>query len=127
LTGVPDQIHQVIVNILLNAVDAVNHLENPKVTVRTWKEEDVVKLSITDNGKGINKDEQIHNFEPFYTTKEVGKGTGLGLSVSHGIISEMGGKITVHSTEGKGTTFSISLEKEPENALMKSPFKKSRP
>ncbi len=111
LTGVPDQMHQVAVNILLNAVDATNHLKDQKVTVKTWSEEDSVKLSIADNGKGIKKENQAHIFEPFFTTKEVGKGTGLGLSVSHGIITEMGGRITVNSKDGKGTTFTIILAK----------------
>src|SRR5699024_3460558 len=58
LSGVPDQIHQVIVNILLNAVDAANSLKNPEVGVKTWKEHGEVKLSIIDNGKGIKKEDQ---------------------------------------------------------------------
>ncbi|HLR76795.1 MAG TPA: ATP-binding protein, partial [Balneolaceae bacterium] len=84
-------------------------LKNPEVGVKTWKEHGEVKLSIIDNGKGIKKEDQKHIFEPFFTTKEVGKGTGLGLSVSHGIIAEMGGRIAVDSTEGRGTTFTIIL------------------
>lgn len=78
LTGVPDQIHQVIVNILLNAVDAMSHLRNPRIEVCTWYEGKQVKLTIADNGKGIKKENIDHIFDPFYTTKEVGKGTGLG-------------------------------------------------
>jgi len=115
LRGVPDQMHQVIVNILLNAVDAMAGVEKPKITIKTWRDQNLVKLSITDVGTGIPEEAQNHIFEPFYTTKEVGKGTGLGLSVSHGIITKMGGHIRVFSSEGKGTTFTIILSVNNKN------------
>lgn len=68
-----------------------------------------VEVWLKDNGPGIDKDIQDKLFEPFFTTKKSGKGTGLGLSVSYGIIKEHNGKILIHSTPGKGTTFVIVL------------------
>ncbi len=109
ITCVPDQIHQVLVNLLLNAVDAMQETENPRVTITTGRENSSVRLEIADNGKGIKEEHQSHIFEPFFTTKEVGSGTGLGLSVSHGIITKMDGNIWVESTLGEGATFIIEL------------------
>lgn len=109
LTGVRDQMHQVIVNLLLNAVDAVEQEENPTITISSSHQTESVQLAIADNGKGITKKDIEHIFDPFFTTKEVGKGTGLGLSVTHGIITKLGGRINVESTEGEGATFIIHL------------------
>ncbi len=112
IEGVPDHIHQVIVNLLMNAVDAMQSVKNPRVTIKTWEEQGEVKISIRDVGQGIPEKDIKRIFEPFYTTKDVGSGTGLGLSVSHGIISKMGGAIEVDSDYGEGTTFVISLPLE---------------
>lgn len=106
---VPDQIHQVIVNLLLNAVDAMEGEESPKVTIVTESQENSARLTISDIGKGIKEEHKSRIFEPFFTTKDVGSGTGLGLSVSHGIINKIGGSIQVESTYGEGTTFIIQL------------------
>jgi len=110
--GVPDHIHQVVVNILLNAVDAMKGMKNAKIDITTWQEENFTKIAIEDIGEGIPDRELNRIFEPFFTTKEVGSGTGLGLSVSHGIITKMGGTIEVESEEGEGTTFILSLPQE---------------
>lgn len=106
---VPDQIHQVLVNLLLNAVDAMEEEENPKVTIVTEEQGGMAKLTVSDIGKGIKEEHKTRIFEPFFTTKEVGSGTGLGLSVSHGIINKIGGSIQVESDYGEGTTFIIKL------------------
>lgn len=106
---VPDQIHQVLVNLLLNAVDAMEGEENPKITIVTEPEENSARLTVSDTGEGIKEEHKSRIFEPFFTTKEVGSGTGLGLSVSHGIINKIGGSIKVESTYGEGTTFIIQL------------------
>lgn len=106
---VPDQIHQVLVNLLLNAVDAMEDEEDPKVTIVTEPQENNARLTVSDTGKGIKEEHKSRIFEPFFTTKEVGSGTGLGLSVSHGIINKIGGSIKVESTYGEGTTFIIQL------------------
>lgn len=109
ITCVPDQIHQVLVNLLLNAVDAMEEVPNPRITIATERKGDHILLSVTDIGKGIKEEHQSRIFEPFFTTKEVGSGTGLGLAVSHGIINKMGGSIWVESEYGEGTTFFITL------------------
>lgn len=109
ISSVPDQIHQVLVNLLLNAVDAMKGVKDPRVIIHTKKKENVVELSIADVGKGIKEEHKSRIFEPFFTTKDVGSGTGLGLSVSHGIINKMNGSIRVESTYGEGTTFFIQL------------------
>ncbi|WP_372633348.1 nitrogen regulation protein NR(II) [Fodinibius sp.] len=109
ISCVPDQIHQVLVNLLLNAVDAMKETANPKVTISTLKQQNNIKLTVADVGIGIKEENQPRIFEPFFTTKDVGRGTGLGLSVSHGIINKMGGAIHAESEYGKGTTFIIKL------------------
>jgi PAS domain S-box-containing protein len=112
ISCVPDQIHQVLVNLLLNAVDAMQDVDQPRITVSTVQENGQVKLTVSDIGQGIKEKNKSHIFEPFFTTKEVGTGTGLGLSVSHGIINKMGGFIDVESQFGEGATFIITLPTE---------------
>lgn len=109
ISCVPDQIHQVLVNLLLNAVDAMKDTAKPKIIISTIKQQNNIKLMVADIGKGIKKEDQSRIFEPFYTTKDVGQGTGLGLSVSHGILNKMGGSIRVESEYGEGATFIIKL------------------
>jgi PAS domain S-box-containing protein len=109
ISCVPDQIHQVLVNLLLNAVDAMEGVGDPKVTISTESHDGNIKIKVSDVGKGIKEEYKSRIFEPFFTTKEVGSGTGLGLSVSHGIITQMNGSIWVDSEEDKGTTFTIKL------------------
>lgn len=101
------QINQVLMNILINAVQAITN--EGKITIRTRTENEGVKLSISDTGAGISEEVKKRMFEPFFTTKEVGKGTGLGLSISMGIIEKHLGKISIESEVGKGTTFHIWL------------------
>ena len=110
---VADQIQQVFVNILLNAVDAICEPDNPKqenqIFCQTSKTDDHVIISCTDSGTGIAEDNIAKIFEPFFTTKKEGKGTGLGLWVSYGIIKSFQGDLKVKSAPGEGTTFTISL------------------
>ncbi len=117
LSLVPDQVEQVFINIIINAVDAVNTavIEQParykfkEITVTSIIKDDNVVVTIHDTGKGISEDTLPKIFEPFFTTKKVGEGTGLGLWVSYGIIKSFQGTISVESDEGNGTTFTISL------------------
>ncbi|MBN9288450.1 MAG: hypothetical protein BGO43_05645 [Gammaproteobacteria bacterium 39-13] len=103
----PGQINQVIMNILVNASQAIEG--KGLITIKTLQSNSEVCILISDTGSGISE-ENIHAiFEPFFTTKPVGIGTGLGLSVSYGIIQKHGGKIEVHSELGLGTTFEIFL------------------
>ena len=108
LSLVPDQISQVFINILLNAVDA---LKGKKGTITAEVERDggMVKITISDDGCGILPENMPKVFEPFFTTKQVGEGTGLGLWVSYGIVRSFRGDLSVDSTWGKGTTFTMSL------------------
>ena len=101
------QIQQAIIALATNAIDAMP--DGGTLTFRTLSKNNRVVIEIQDTGIGIAPEEVSKIFEPFYTTKEVGKGTGLGLSVCYGIITEHGGRVSVRSNVGSGTTFSIFL------------------
>lgn len=102
------QLQQVFLNIINNAIDAVQN--EGCISIRVYpKESTQVAVAIEDNGSGIPKDKLKQIFEPFYTTKEKGKGTGLGLSITYGIVKKLGGEITVQSEINKGTIFTIAL------------------
>jgi two-component system, NtrC family, sensor kinase len=110
----PGQLNQVFMNILVNAIDALEektHLLQPEILIKTSVlNNDSAVISIIDNGMGINETVQSQLFNPFFTTKEVGKGTGLGLSISYQIITELHkGKLECHSTPGNGAEFIITI------------------
>lgn len=118
LTLVPDQISQVFINVLLNAVDAMAGAKGT-ITTNFERDEEFVRVTITDEGHGIIPEHLPKIFEPFFTTKTVGEGTGLGLWVSYGIVKSFRGDIVVDSVPGQGTSFSILLPlnaKEYQNA-----------
>jgi signal transduction histidine kinase len=104
---VPDQLLQVFVNILINALDAIEG--EGKIEVKTYLEKNFICIDIKDNGCGMSPEVINKIFDPFYTTKSVGKGTGLGLSVSYGIIKKLNGNIIVKSKLNEGSTFTIKL------------------
>lgn len=110
------QIQQVILNIIKNAIEAMDEVDvhNRKILIKVQKQQkNTVIITITDNGNGIHQ-EHLHSiFDPFYTTKE--KGTGVGLSISNTIIKAHGGSISVLSEINQGTTFSIEL---PQHGLV---------
>ncbi|QAZ68361.1 sensor histidine kinase [Solidesulfovibrio carbinolicus] len=103
------QLQQVFLNILDNAIDAID--KNGTITIATRKLPDTpeVEIAIADTGNGIPRETLEKIFDPFFTTKKVGEGTGLGLTISYSIIEKLGGRIQVASEEGKGTTFRITL------------------
>jgi signal transduction histidine kinase len=107
----PDKLHQVIVNLLVNAFDAMKE-GGDSIWITTSANASSVSINVTDNGGGMNPEVLDKIFEPFFTTKDIGKGTGLGLSVSHGIINSMNGSLNVNSTPGEGATFLIEIPKE---------------
>lgn len=104
---VPDQLLQVFINILFNALDAING--NGIIEVTSTHDKENVYIKIIDNGIGMDKETLGKIFDPFFTTKEVGKGTGLGLSVSYGIIKKFKGDILVSSELHRGSCFTIKL------------------
>ena len=104
----PSQINQVLLNIMSNAAQAIEH-DQGKLLLKTEAEGQWVRVSIQDNGKGIAPEHLKKVFDPFFTTKPVGQGTGLGLSISYQIVQAHGGSIQVASQPGKGTRFVISL------------------
>lgn len=108
LQVVPDQLVQVFINILMNAVDALEDLPGT-ITLRTGSTDREVQVIVRDTGKGIDADDREKIFEPFFSTKEVGKGTGLGLWVSYGIVKNFDGEIVVNSEPGQGSEFFITL------------------
>ena len=116
------QIEQVLINLAINARDAMPGGGRLAIATREMVVEEgsealydlpapgrYVLISVADTGNGIDKEALGRIFEPFYSTKEVGKGTGLGLSIVHGIIKQHGGSVLVNSEPGKGTTFNIYL------------------
>lgn len=107
----PDKLHQVIVNLLVNAFDALKE-GGDKIQITTSVNSASVAIEVKDNGGGMQPEVLDKIFEPFFTTKDVGKGTGLGLSVSHGIINSMNGSLSVRSAPGDGATFRIEIPKE---------------
>ncbi|PID40974.1 MAG: hypothetical protein CR984_00415 [Proteobacteria bacterium] len=123
----PDRLRQVLLNIILNAIDALVESDVTKPCITIGSENGVVQsmeggpitsivLRISDNGPGINAADIPHLFDPFFTTKPPGQGTGLGLSVAIMIVEKMGGRISVDSHERHGTTFSITLPLGIQNA-----------
>jgi len=113
---VVDEINQVILNMIVNAAQAIKEAVNKgslakgKITVTTKKDENFVYILIRDNGTGIPGAMIDKIFDPFFTTKEVGKGTGQGLAIAHDIIvTKHKGNIQVESEMGKGTMFTIRL------------------
>ncbi|MBN2576533.1 MAG: cache domain-containing protein [Deltaproteobacteria bacterium] len=102
-----NQLQQVLVNLCLNACEAMP--KGGTLTISTCEENKYVVVSVADTGCGIEEEHLEKVFDPFFTTKPVGKGTGLGLSVSYGIIRQHGGVIKVESQKGQGTVFTFTL------------------
>jgi PAS domain S-box-containing protein len=132
VTASADDVSQVLLNLFLNALDAMTAKLGPPsarppaprlakaspavaadVTVRTWATDDQVHVAVEDRGPGIPPEQRVRIFEPFYTTKSGGRGTGLGLFVSAQIVRDLGGSIEVESTPGAGARFVVSLPRAP--------------
>jgi PAS domain S-box-containing protein len=105
----PAQLNQVFLNLIGNAIHAVEDKPDGKVFIATSLEQRDVVIRVQDNGKGIPKHVQAKIFDPFFTTKPVGKGTGLGLSISFDIVKKHNGSLTFETEEGKGTVFTVKI------------------
>ncbi len=112
----PGDVNQVLLNMIVNAADAIDELgagDKGTITLQTRFDDTSIYLDISDTGCGMDESVVGRIFDPFFTTKDVGKGTGQGLAISYNIIKQKhGGDIKVVSSEGAGTTFTISLPRE---------------
>ena len=112
----PNELQQVLVNLVVNAVHALDDQGGRiEITTRDWPEQGVV-IDVRDNGIGMDEEEMGKIFNPFYSHMRKGSGSGLGLSISYGLMQKYGGRITVESRPGEGSCFSIWLLREPRNA-----------
>ena len=102
-------VQQVLVNLIINALDAMETTPSPRLVIRTTRREGWCELEVEDNGPGISPEHRQRLFEPFFTTKPVGKGTGLGLAISYSLVERQGGKISVKTEVGRGTIFTVHL------------------
>lgn len=109
-------IHRLVVNIIINSIYAINKIDNPLIKIRLWENVNVLKISISDNGRGIPDSEIPHIFEEHFTTRE--KGNGMGLTLVKHIVDDLGGEISVFSNVGEGTTFTISIPAGEEGELL---------
>jgi two-component system NtrC family sensor kinase len=107
IAGDQSQLQQVFLNLISNAIDAIG--KDGLIRVKSIRSGGEILVSVTDNGPGIPGDMQRRVFDPFFTTKPAGKGTGLGLWISYSIVEKMGGKISLNSKVGEGTTFVVQI------------------
>ncbi|MBW1693391.1 MAG: HAMP domain-containing histidine kinase, partial [Deltaproteobacteria bacterium] len=112
----PERIERVLSNLILNAVQEMESGGTITITAFDHDENDMFSFQVQDTGPGIPKDHIGKIFDPFFTTKEIGKGSGLGLSIVYGIVEQHGGKVSVSTEEGKGTTFTVSLPHDHQKA-----------
>jgi two-component system sensor histidine kinase HupT/HoxJ len=120
--GHESQLHQVLVNLIQNALDAVREVGKPRIAIRTVQEAEGLAIEISDNGAGVDEDSRSKIFDPFFTTKPVGEGTGLGLWISYrtglglwisySIVKEHGGTMEVEEAPGGGACFRVLFPSE---------------
>ncbi|MCP4390670.1 MAG: GHKL domain-containing protein, partial [Gammaproteobacteria bacterium] len=103
------RLEQVVLNLLTNALHAVADEPEKVIVIQASAQQNRIELSIGDSGAGITGEHHDKVFDPFFTTKEIGEGLGLGLTISYNIIKDLGGSLTLDTSQGKGTTFRISL------------------
>jgi signal transduction histidine kinase len=112
----PAQIEQVLIALIMNAIDAMPRGGNLWLQTRLSNDEKELEIQVRDDGAGIAPDVLPQIFEPFLTTKESGHGVGLGLAISRGIVERHNGRIEVQSELGRGTTFTITLPAREKDA-----------
>ncbi len=103
-------VHQILVNLVQNAVDVMERLSVPMLFLHCFKYQDTVVVEVRDMGPGIPQEDLMRVFDPFFTTKEVGKGTGLGLYISYGLATDQGGDLRVRNHPDGGAVFALALK-----------------
>jgi len=117
---------QVFVNMIVNAAHAIEEGAASKNTIivsTVVRSDQWIEITISDSGRGLTPDQQARVFDPFFTTKAVGEGTGLGLSISKSMIERLGGRISIESKPGEGTTITVLLRKATQEPLVAPPHK----
>lgn len=109
IAGRRGPLHQIVVNLVQNAVDILGERDDARIDVSARVTDDKVTLSVRDNGPGLSGEVVAHMFEPFFTTKPIGEGTGLGLYVSYGLANELGGRLGGANAPGGGAVFTLDL------------------
>jgi two-component system sensor histidine kinase HupT/HoxJ len=109
ITGRQGQVHQILINLLQNAIDVMEGQPHPKLTIRCNKDKSKVRIRVKDEGPGIPQQDLKKIFDPFFTTKAVGKGTGLGLYISYGLARDMGGNLMADNDADSGAIFTLQL------------------
>lgn len=109
IEGCKGQIHQIMVNLVQNAVDAMSHLQEPELGLSCESNQHGITISVTDRGPGIPQADLAHVFDPFFTSKPVGEGTGLGLYISYGLAKDIGGDLTAANHPEGGAVFTLTL------------------
>lgn len=107
--GIKGLVHQILVNLVQNAIDVMDNLEEPRLVIRGWRDWDQVRVEVRDFGPGIPKPDLMRVFDPFFTTKDVGKGTGLGLYISYGLANDQGGSLVASNHPEGGAMFTLTL------------------
>ncbi|AGK57353.1 PAS/PAC sensor signal transduction histidine kinase [Hyphomicrobium denitrificans 1NES1] len=109
VVGRKGPVHQIIVNLVQNAVDVMADIEEPRLDISAHVKDGIAAVVVRDHGPGIAKDATARIFEPFFTTKKIGEGTGLGLYVSYGLAEELGGKLEAANHPDAGAVFTLRL------------------
>lgn len=121
LRGYEGQLHQVIVNLVSNALYAIRNVAEPVITIKGRQMGDAIELDVADNGSGINAADMDKVFDPFFTTKRVGEGTGLGLWITYGIVREHKGTMMASNGPDGGAVFTLALPRRgPESIKLES-------
>jgi PAS domain S-box-containing protein len=121
ILGDRGQMEQVVLNLVVNAEQALAGRAGPRLTLRTLRCERGVTVQVTDNGPGIPAVELERIFDPFFTTKAPGEGMGLGLALVHGMVADHGGRVHVDSVAGEGTTFRIDFPRAADEVRAEAP------
>jgi signal transduction histidine kinase len=110
--GQRSKLEQVFLNLVINAAEAMEGQGSLEITTSQEPRERTVRVTVADNGPGMDEEVAARIFEPFYTTKGRGRGTGLGLSISHGIVKQHGGRLELDTAPGRGTRITVVLPQD---------------